>query len=77
NRALDQEMELDIRAPGFGNLHVIEALALHDTDLTAENTKAAPDRIRPIANDRVTVAPGQVRAVLPAASWNLIRVATD
>ncbi len=77
NRALDQEMELEVDARGFAGLRVIEALTLHDPDLKAVNTKAAPDRVRPVANDRVETVPGQVRAVLPPASWNLIRLGAD
>ena len=77
NRALDQEMELEVEVRGFAGLRVVEALALHDPDLKAVNTKAAPDRVRPVANDRVEAAPGHVRAVLPRASWNLIRLGAD
>ena len=74
NRALDQETQLHVEARGFGTPRLIEAQSLHDTDPYAANTKTEPERVRPVALDRVDIAGERVRINLPPASWNLIRL---
>ena len=75
NRHLSEEMPLDVRARGFEGLEVIEALAMHDGDLEAVNTKETPDRIRPGKLDGVRIDRERVTATLAPASWNIIRLA--
>jgi alpha-N-arabinofuranosidase len=75
NRHLDQPMALDITARGFEGLEVVEALAMHDSDLEAVNTKEAPDRIRPGKLHDVRIERERVSATLAPASWNVIRLA--
>ncbi len=74
NRCLDDAMRLELRIGGFGGLRVGEATTLHDGDLQAANSAAAPDRIRPVALADATLRDNVLRAVLPAASWSVIRL---
>ena len=75
NRSLTEEMPLTVTAAGFSKLSVKQALQLCDPDLEAVNSKAAPDRIAPKPLSKVKVAGETVEAVLPPASWNVIRLA--
>ena len=82
NRDLKQPMQLSTELRGFEALRVVEAQTLHDGDLMAVNTEAAPDRIAPRPLDGVVVtrtATGSVHvaAELPPASWTLIRLAAS
>ena len=74
NRDLHDEMQLEVRIGGFSRLAVHEATTLHDGDLKAVNTSAAPDRIRPVPLDSAELRDDVFRAVLPAASWSVIRL---
>jgi alpha-N-arabinofuranosidase len=74
NRDLAQTMRLEIEARGFPELRLADAETLHDADLDAVNTKAAPDRVRPVKLMGVRVTGTSVRATLPAASWTLLRL---
>ena len=44
-------------------------------DLHAANTKDYPDRIRPAPLANIVVEADRLRATLPPASWNVIRLA--
>jgi alpha-N-arabinofuranosidase len=74
NRDLAGEVKLDVEIHGFGELSLCEAVTLHDDDLKARNTKDAPDRIKPAALEGIHVSSGVVKATLPRASWNVIRL---
>jgi alpha-N-arabinofuranosidase len=74
NRDLDQEMRLDITARGFSGLRPVAATTLQDGDLFAVNTKDAPDRIAPRPLGGVAVEGERITAMLPAASWSVIRL---
>ena len=52
-----------------------QAQTLHDRDLHAANTKDHPDRIRPAPLANIVVEADRLRATLPPASWNVIRLA--
>jgi len=75
NRSLDEEAAVEIETRGFGPLSVARATTLRDDDLEAANTKDAPDRVAPAPLSGVESS-GGVRAVLPPASWNVIRLRT-
>jgi alpha-N-arabinofuranosidase len=74
NRHLREELPLEVKAEGFAALAVEDALTLHDGDLKAVNTKKSPDRIKPSPLKGVAAETGHIRAVLPAASWSVIRL---
>jgi len=74
NRSLTEEMPLRVTMEGFSNLHLGQALQLHDSDLKAVNSKADPDRVRPSQIAEVRAERGSLHATLLPASWNVIRV---
>ena len=75
NRDLAQPMQVEVECRGFPPLRVAEALTLHDTDLQAFNSRNAPDRVRPLPLLDVVVRDQTLVAMLPTASWTLLRVA--
>jgi alpha-N-arabinofuranosidase len=75
NRSLDEALPLEVTARGFAGLGVAQALALHDGDLDAANTEEAPDRITPAPLEGVALEGGRLQALLPPASWNVVRLA--
>jgi alpha-N-arabinofuranosidase len=74
NRSLDSELEFTLDARQFGQLELEEALSMSDADLEATNTRDAPDRVRPAVLAGVRVDASCVQAVLPPASWNVLRL---
>jgi alpha-N-arabinofuranosidase len=75
NRSVDEAMPLEVAARRFPGLALAQAQALHDRDLHAANGKDDPLRIRPSPLENVVVEADRLRAVLPPASWNVIRLA--
>jgi alpha-L-arabinofuranosidase len=75
NRSLDEALPLEVTARGFSGLALAQALALHDRDLDAANTKDAPERVRPAPLGGVALDGERLRARLPPASWNVVRLA--
>ncbi len=74
NRSLDEEMPIEVTAAGFSNLAVDEATTLSHADLDAINTKDAPDEVSPTPLSGVEASGSTVRARLPPASWNVVRL---
>lgn len=72
NRDLAEDAEMTMHLRSFGELRVISHSVLHHDDMKAVNTEDAPDTVKP-----VDVAPEKdaSRLILPAASWNVIRLA--
>ncbi len=77
NRHLKESLPLAATLKGFAGLKVASATTLHCDDLAAVNTKKAPERVKPEALKGVAVTKREVRANLPPASWNVIRLATE
>jgi alpha-N-arabinofuranosidase len=76
NRDLGQPIRMKAQIRGFGDLRVIDAQTMHDSDLKAANTRDAPDRIKPAALEGVAADAGAVTAELPPASWTVLRLAS-
>jgi alpha-L-arabinofuranosidase len=76
NRHLSEEMPLGVRMDGFAGIALDRALTLHDSDLTAVNTKTAPDRVKPSPLAGVKIDGASLQATLPPASWTMIRLQT-
>ncbi len=75
NRDLEAATPLlgDVRAfPGY---RVVEHTTLSHPDLKATNTAAHPDNVKPKTGGDAKISDGQLSATLPAASWNVIRLA--
>ena len=68
-----EALRLEMEARSFPALALSQAVSLHNGNLKAVNTAAAPDTVRPVALTGVAVAGGHITAELPPASWNLLR----
>ena len=75
NRDLEGEMSVEISARGFAKLKVDEAQQLHHRNLSACNSKTAPDEVAPTALGGVSVEGERIRMTLAPASWNMIGLA--
>ncbi len=73
NRSTTDEAALEMAIPD--GLRVIEHLVVGGGDPDATNTAEHPDRVAPREAQGHTVRGGELRATLPAASWNIIRLA--
>jgi alpha-L-arabinofuranosidase len=76
NRHLEEGASVEIVADGFVGLTLERATTLHHTDLDAGNTKGEPRRVWPTATPAVSVT-DRIRADLPPASWNVVRLAVS
>lgn len=74
NRSMDEDALLtgDLRA--FGELAVKEHIVLHHDDVKAVNTETAPDTVAPVVKQDGRVDGGALEVILPALSWNVIRL---
>ena len=73
NRSPDQALELEVRLQGFAPSEVLEWQTMHHADLKAGN-REDDESVRPVAATGADLAGEQLRATLPPASWNLLRV---
>jgi alpha-N-arabinofuranosidase len=74
NRDQRSELTLDLDLRACSGLVSGEHVVIADADADAVNTADAPDRVTPRRLDDVKVADGRATAVLPALSWNMIRL---
>jgi alpha-N-arabinofuranosidase len=74
NRHLTEPMPLVATLNEFARLSIRAARTLHHSDLHAANTRDAPDMVRPAALERASIADNILRAELPPASWNVLRL---
>jgi len=74
NRSMNEPIELmcDLRA--FENLVLQEHITLHHDDVKAVNTETAPDTVSPATKQGCNVSGGKLTAVIPALSWNVLRL---
>lgn len=75
NRNLEGELELTCDLRGLRDYQVAEHLVLTHRDLKAVNTAKEPMNVIPRAAGGGQVEDGRLRALLPQASWNVIRLA--
>ncbi|MBO1077986.1 alpha-N-arabinofuranosidase [Roseomonas haemaphysalidis] len=74
NRHLQEDVALEVELRGLGAGSVVSAETLRHDDLSATNTKDAPERVAPAPLPGAALQDGVLRATLPAASWSVIRV---
>lgn len=74
NRNPASAARLESTLRGFVTLTLQEALTLTGPDLSAVNTEAEPDRVRPAPLREARLDGDRLTAELPAASWNLMRL---
>ena len=74
NRDISEPIELlcDLRA--FGGLTLQEHIVLHNDDVKAVNTEAAPDTVVPVTRQSGAVSGGKLNVLIPALSWNVLRL---
>jgi alpha-N-arabinofuranosidase len=77
NRSLNEALDLAVELKGFEAAYqVLDWAALRHDDLKAVNTKDAPNNVAPQQRGGATYEDGLLRASLPPASWNVIRLTT-
>ena len=74
NRSLDEDIELDCDLRAFGPLKPLEHIVLHHDDVKAVNTEDRPNEVAPANGTPVRLDGGRASVVLPALSWNVIRL---
>lgn len=74
NRCTDKPLELTADLRSFGTSRVVEHIVLTGDDLSAVNTEAQPDRVKPVQGEGATLDGGVLTAMLPRQSWNVLRL---
>jgi alpha-L-arabinofuranosidase len=77
NRHLTEELYFEADLRSFGSGRVIEHLVLENPDVKAVNTQAEPLRVVPHSNGNAAAEEHLVKASLPKASWNVIRISLN
>ena len=74
NRSLDKQLELETDLRGFSDFVLLEHIVLEHTDCKATNTKEHPNNVVPHHNGKTAIVGNIARSILPALSWNVIRL---
>jgi alpha-N-arabinofuranosidase len=77
NREQDEPLALAIDVRAQPDLTVAQHTALYDDDPDAVNSAEQPDRVTPRRLDDARIENGRVEAVLPPASWSMLRLLPD
>jgi alpha-N-arabinofuranosidase len=71
NRSTGDDLQLAVEMRGLGNRRLTFASELQHHDLKAQNTRSAPDTIRPADHPEAAVSGGVLKAKLRPLSWNV------
>jgi alpha-L-arabinofuranosidase len=74
NRSQTEEATVTIDIGTLGDVAVLSAQTLSDSDIGARNTLADPERVGLADNSSAAVAGGAVTVTLPAVSWTAIEL---
>lgn len=74
NRSLEEGMLLECDIRSFEGFKIKEHIVLENENLKASNTKENPLNVVPHNNGNAKLQEGKVTALLPRASWNVIRI---
>ena len=74
NRHPEQGIGLTVDLRAFPGYRLAGHSVLADDDVRATNTAAAPDRVRPRSSSAADVVDGRLEVLLPAVSWNVLRL---
>ena len=74
NRDQRQELTLDVDVRALPDLTAAEHVGIADDDPDAVNDAGNPDRVTPRRMETPKLDGGRVQVVLPALSWNMIRL---
>ncbi|MFC0529907.1 arabinosylfuranosidase ArfA [Phytohabitans kaempferiae] len=72
NRDTSEEAEVTVEVTGE-TVEVVECATVSGPDPYVDNTLDAPDRVRPLPNDRVTRSDTGLTVTLPPVSWTILR----
>ncbi|GAP05240.1 alpha-L-arabinofuranosidase [Anaerolinea thermolimosa] len=75
NRDLEKSLPLESAGQDLSGYRVKEHLVMVHPDLKAVNTLENPNNVVPTRREGAHIAGGKLSAELPAASWNVIRLA--
>ncbi|WP_269751879.1 arabinosylfuranosidase ArfA [Paenibacillus tianjinensis] len=74
NRHLSEGLELAVDLRSFGAATVLQHTVLEHEDIYAANTRHNPGTVLPHDRGNASAEGGRVSALLPKASWNVIRL---
>ncbi len=74
NKNLEEDMEMTCDLRQYQGYKVAEHILLTHDDVKAENTEKNPDNVKPVTVKNSKVEKGILSSLLPAKSWNVIRL---
>ncbi len=72
NRSLDEDAQIDIDTSILGDVAVIDAQSLYDSDMHAANTLQQPERVGLKPNESHSIGDGSLTISLPPVSWTAV-----
>lgn len=74
NRSKTESVFLEINLTMLGDVQVLKAESLHDSDMQAANTLANPERVGMKQNTTAVLGGGILKIELPPVSWSAIEI---
>jgi len=74
NRSTTDPLPIEADVRGLGDMSPVEHIVMRSDDLNARNTAEEPQKVTPRSDGDAAVSEGILRATLPRASWNVIRL---
>ena len=74
NRSTSEEAELTINVSRLGDVSILDAQTLADSDVYAANTLENPDRVGLAKNGSAVIDDGTLTITLPAVSWTALSI---
>jgi alpha-N-arabinofuranosidase len=74
NKNLEEDIEMTCDLRQYQGYKVAEHIVLTHEDLMAENTEKTPDKVKPVTMKNSKIEKGILTSILPAKSWNVIRL---
>ena len=77
NRDMKEDILLTCDLRAFGALRPEEHILLHHDDVKAVNTETDPDNVKPVKGMNGKMDKGMLTVMVPALSWNVIRLVKE
>ena len=74
NKSQDKDIALELDMRAFGDMKIVEHIAMHNDDVKAVNTESAPDTVAPVSLPTEKTDGGVSEIKLGKLSWNVIRL---
>jgi alpha-N-arabinofuranosidase len=74
NRDLANSMPIVGDARDFPGMRIVDQIQMTNSDLKAYNTASQPNAVAPHPTNSAVLEDGFLKAILPPASWNVIRL---